>query len=80
MAGRSPLGEAEMAGWQEGAKWLVGVMKLDTDEVKEEDGDEVINDSQDMKVEIEDADGQVAKMIISSGGELETDNKSPPSS
>ena len=79
-AGRSPLGEAEMAGWQEGAKWLVGVMKLDTDEVKEEDGDEVIDDSQDVEVEIEDADGQVAKMTISGGGELETDNKSPPSS
>jgi hypothetical protein len=75
-AGRSPLGEAEMAGWQEGAKWLVGVMKLDTHEVKEE-GDEVIDDSQDVQVEIEDADGQVAKMTIGGGGELETDNKSP---
>jgi len=68
-AGRSPLGEAEMAGWQEGAKWLVEVMKLDTNEIKEEDGDEdgdeVIDDSQDVEVEIEDADGQVAKMKIS---------------
>jgi uncharacterized protein len=64
-AGRSPLGEAEMAGWQEGAKWLVEVMNLDTNEVREDDGDEVIDSAQEVEVEIEDADGQVAKMIIS---------------
>lgn len=28
-AGRSPLGEAEAAGWDEGAKWMVEVMRLD---------------------------------------------------
>ncbi|KAI0301764.1 ankyrin repeat-containing domain protein, partial [Multifurca ochricompacta] len=28
-AGRSPLGEAEAVGWEEGAKWMVEVMKLD---------------------------------------------------
>jgi hypothetical protein len=27
-AGRSPLGEAEAAGWDEGAKWMVEVMRL----------------------------------------------------
>lgn len=27
-AGRSPLGEAEAAGWDEGAKWMVEVMPL----------------------------------------------------
>jgi ankyrin repeat protein len=27
-AGRSPLAEAEAAGWDEGAKWLVEVMRL----------------------------------------------------
>lgn len=79
-AGRSPLGEAEMAGWQEGAKWLVEVMKLDTDEIKEEDGDEVIDESQDVEVEIEDADGQVARMKISGGAEREADNTSGSSS
>lgn len=26
--GRSPLGEAEAAGWDEGAKWMVEVMRL----------------------------------------------------
>lgn len=28
-AGRTPLGEAEAAGWDEGAKWMVEVMRLD---------------------------------------------------
>ncbi len=28
-AGRSPLGEAEAAGWDEGAKWMVEMMRLD---------------------------------------------------
>jgi hypothetical protein len=27
-AGHSPLGEAEAAGWDEGAKWMVEVMRL----------------------------------------------------
>jgi ankyrin repeat protein len=31
-AGRSPLGEAEAAGWDEGAKWMVEVMRLDDDD------------------------------------------------
>ncbi|KAF7980143.1 hypothetical protein HWV62_39587 [Athelia sp. TMB] len=64
-AGRSPLGEAEISGWQEGAQWLVQVMNIDTDEAKEEAGDEVIDGSQDVEVEIEDANGQIAKMKIS---------------
>jgi uncharacterized protein len=42
-AGRSPLGEAEMAGFEEGAKWLVERMKLDEGGggggVKEEEGE-----------------------------------------
>jgi len=29
-AGRSPLGEAEAAQWDEGAKWMVEVMRLDS--------------------------------------------------
>jgi ankyrin repeat protein len=49
-AGRSPLGEAEAAGWDEGAKWMVEVMRLDDDDgdcgdrgargAVEEDGEE----------------------------------------
>ena len=37
-AGRSPLGEAEAAGWDEGAKWMVEVMRLDDNEKDDEDG------------------------------------------
>ena len=60
-AGRSPLGEAENVGWEEGAKWFVEVMNLqegsnEEDEVKAEG---------DIEVEIQDAEGQVAKMKIS---------------
>lgn len=68
-AGHSPLAEAELAGWQEGAKWLVEVMNLEA--VTEENGTENVEDSdtvdpnQEVEVEIEDADGQVAKMTIS---------------
>jgi len=78
-AGRSPLGEAELAGWEEGAKWLVQMMKLDKEEGdKEEEGDTVEDleggaeqageQMEDIEVEIEDADGQVARMTISGGG------------
>lgn len=31
-AGHSPLAEAELAGWDEGAKWLVEVMNLKEDQ------------------------------------------------
>ncbi|KAE9402803.1 ankyrin [Gymnopus androsaceus JB14] len=69
-AGHSPLAEAELAGWQEGAKWLVEKMNLE-EAVAEENGTEDVEDSatidpnQDVQVEIEDAEGQVAKMTIS---------------
>jgi hypothetical protein len=37
-AGRSPLGEAEFAGFEEGAKWLVERMKLEAQQgIKEEE-------------------------------------------
>lgn len=66
-AGISPLGEAERIGWDEGAKWLVEMMKLDTDQVKEVDENETIDSAQDVEIEIEDADGEVAKMTIGGG-------------
>lgn len=79
-AGRSPLGEAEMAGWQEGAQWLVEVMNIDTEDAKEEGGDEVIDGTQDVEVEIEDADGQISKMTISgsTGQPVEDAGKNAP--
>lgn len=41
-AGRTPLGEAELAGWEEGAQWLVQVMNLDqvAEEYQEAEGQE----------------------------------------
>ena len=70
-AGLSPLGEAEFAGWEEGAKWFVEMMNLDAESAVEStgDGDAVLDTEDggqgDIEVEIEDADGQVAKMTIS---------------
>ena len=73
IAGRTPLGEAELAGWDEGAKWFVEVMKLEDSTVEEEanvksdagDDDEEFSGG-DIQVEIEDADGGIARMSISS--------------
>ena len=59
-AGRSPLGEAELAGWDEVAQWFVQVMNLG--EVKEDVEDR--DPSQAIEVEIQDADGQMARMTI----------------
>ncbi|KAF7294071.1 Ankyrin repeat-containing protein P16F5.05c [Mycena kentingensis (nom. inval.)] len=69
-AGRSPLAEAEMAGWDEGAAWLVGQMKLD-EGVKEGAADDAeadvpLDPSQAVEIEIEDANGELAKMTIQS--------------
>lgn len=62
-AGRSPLGEAEIAGWDDGARWLVQVMNLD--EAKEQVEEETTLDpSQTIEVEIQDAEGQVARMTL----------------
>lgn len=61
--GRSPLGEAENLGWEEGAKWFVEVMNLD--EVKGEDELQPAEGTVNVEVEIQDAEGQVAKMKIS---------------
>lgn len=64
-AGLSPLAEAELAGWDEGAKWLVEVMNLNDDAEAETTEELVVDPSRDIQVEIQDADGQVAKMTIS---------------
>ncbi|KAG1740847.1 cytoplasmic protein [Suillus paluster] len=67
-AGISPLGEAEMIGWDEGARWLVQEMKLDetsSHDVNDSKEDGPVETSRDIEVEIRDADGEVAKMTIS---------------
>jgi uncharacterized protein len=68
-AGRSPLAEAEAAGWDEGAKWIVEVMRLvDTGRVgavaEEEEG---TADSQIEGQDQEDADGEAARIISVEG-------------
>ncbi|TFK44986.1 hypothetical protein BDQ12DRAFT_621534, partial [Crucibulum laeve] len=71
-AGHSPLAEAELAGWDEGAKWMVEVMNLGPEKLGDTPGGDAEEDvdaaevlERDIEVEIEDADGQVAKMTIS---------------
>lgn len=71
-AGRSPIGEAEMNGWDEGARWLVQEMKLDEagNDVNDTEEDGPVDTAQDVEVEIQDAEGKVAKMTIS--GNIQT--------
>ncbi|KAJ6631338.1 ankyrin repeat-containing domain protein, partial [Mycena sp. CBHHK59/15] len=73
-AGRSPLGEAENAGWDEGAKWLVQMMHLDPAGEGEAQGeadpdapDDAVLAPEGIEIEIEDADGQMAKMRLGGG-------------
>ena len=63
-AGRSPLGEAENVGWEEGAKWFVEVMNLD-DNAKGEEDLHPAEGADQIEVEIQDAEGQIAKLKIS---------------
>jgi len=54
-AGRSSLAEAEVAGWDEGATWMVEVMRLhDAGDVE---GDTLLSEDQ-----VEDTDGRTASM------------------
>jgi len=71
-AGRSPLAEAEMTGWDEGAKWFVEVIRLDPEQgesVKDDEDDGVLAGN-DVQVEIQDLNGQIAKMAITGNTEL----------
>jgi hypothetical protein len=79
-AGRSPLGEAEHAGWDDGARWLVSVMDLSragapTEGPPEEEangegeGDVKIAatagaDGKPVTVEITDSEGRMASMTL----------------
>lgn len=79
-AGRTPLGEAETAEWDEGARWLVEVMDLGADEggAPEALGKEVDDEGegagvQDVEVEITDAEGGIAKMSLGRTAPAPTD-------
>jgi ankyrin repeat protein len=67
-AGRSPLAEAEMVGWDEGAIWLVEKMRLDPGQGESAEdvlaGEDKDTMTRDIQVEIEDADGRIARMTI----------------
>ena len=58
-AGRSSLAEAEVAGWDEGAKWMVEVMRLD--DARDVEGGTPLSEDQ---VEFEDTDGRTASMLL----------------
>jgi ankyrin repeat protein len=71
-AGRSPLGEAEAAGWDEGAKWMVEVMRLD-DVGATTQGEEEREDA-DAEKDVQDSDDRIthtslpaAKMPVDRG-------------
>lgn len=80
-AGHSPLAEAEYAGWDEGAKYLVGVMNLDAEKADKEEGegDAVLGEGQEIEVQIVDAEGQIAKMKIAGSESASKPQSSPPS-
>jgi len=63
--GRSPLGEAEVAGWDEGAKLFVEMMILDVEEPQEQlvEDHELLSDGKNPATTI-DVDG-IAKMSVS---------------
>ena len=81
-SGRSAITEAEMNEWTEGITWMVGVMSVDDSGGTGQETDEVV-ESGDVQVEIQDAEGRVAKLNVKDG-QVEEINKgsalSPPPS
>jgi hypothetical protein len=85
-AGRSPLGEAEAAGWDEGAKWMAEVMRLDVgDEASRagaEDGAAVGEDEESADVQVggpQEADGRISPAAFEeAGGHPVTTRAHPP--
>jgi ankyrin repeat protein len=67
--GRSPLGEAEVAGWDEGATLFVEMMILDAEEPQEQlvenEGLLVDVKNREREAEIPDVEGGIAKMSLS---------------
>jgi len=54
-----------MAGWDEGAKYMVEVMNLDENVGGDDDSVDDSNAAPDIEIEIQDAEGQISKMKIS---------------
>lgn len=89
--GRSVLGVAEEAGWEEGARWMVSVMRLGEGtgegaggKSKEGDGGDEAGDEDEkfeggeVEVEIEDADGGIARMSLGPNGAKPVEVVTPP--
>ncbi|KAH9174400.1 cytoplasmic protein [Lactarius sanguifluus] len=75
-AGRSPLGEAEAAGWDEGAKWMVEVMRLD--DAGAALGEE--EEEAEAQKEVRDADGRVAHASLPAAFDMSNGGGEPASS
>ncbi|KAI0291265.1 hypothetical protein BC826DRAFT_1023268 [Russula brevipes] len=78
-AGRSPLGEAEAAGWDEGAKWMAEVMRLDVGDgasrAGAEDGAAVGEDEESADFQVggsQDADGRISPAAVGEAGGHDT--------
>ena len=65
-SGRSAITEAEMNEWAEGVTWMVGVMSVGDSAGVAQETDEVVG-SEDVQVEIQDAEGRVAKLNMKDG-------------
>ena len=80
--GRSAITEAEMNEWAEGVTWMVGAMSVDDSGGTTQEADEAA-ESGDVQVEIQDAEGRVAKLSVKDGqaeGIKDSSTFSPPSS
>ena len=64
--GRSAITEAEMNEWAEGVTWMVGAMSVDDSGGTTQEADEAV-ESGDVQVEIQDAEGRVAKLSMKDG-------------
>lgn len=65
-SGRSAITEAEMNEWVDGVTWMVGAMSVDDSGGTSQETDEVV-EAGDVQVEIQDAEGRVAKLSMKDG-------------
>jgi hypothetical protein len=65
-SGRSAITEAEMGEWAEGVTWMVGAMTVDDTGGTANETDEIVEPG-DVQVEIQDAEGRVAKLNVKDG-------------
>ena len=64
--GRSAITEAETNEWAEGVTWMVGVMSVGNSGGAVQETDETV-ECDDVQVEIQDAEGRVAKLNMKDG-------------